>query len=86
MRGFVMVGEGGRACVRRKGRGGVGLSIMRGSMWGHAHGGRGKNVGDGGCAGHSRGARGRLGKKEGPDMWAQHGSDGRGSKGRELGG
>ena len=30
MRGFVMVGEGGRACVRRKGRGGVGLSIMRG--------------------------------------------------------
>ena len=30
MRGFVIVGEGGRACVRRKGRGGVGLSIVRG--------------------------------------------------------
>ena len=26
----MMVGEGGRACVRRKGRGGVGLSIVRG--------------------------------------------------------
>jgi len=26
----MMVGEGGRVCVRRKGRGGVGLSIMRG--------------------------------------------------------
>ena len=30
MRGFVIVGEGGRAWVRRKGRGGVGLNIVRG--------------------------------------------------------